>query len=115
MNNIRAIEFDLYGTLYDVHSVSHMGAHALGAADYAAKALRLARPEAGDAVDAELRWQVRRLSPMLRAALGSLPMIGSNRSGPLGPGLLASGDLGACIRRLQLVITGADGMGAEER
>ena len=92
-----------------------MGAHARGAAGYAAKALRLARPEAGDAVDAELGWQVRQLSPMLRAALESLPMNGSNGSGPLGPGLLASGELGAYIRRLQLVITAADGMGAEER
>jgi immunity protein 5 of polymorphic toxin system len=34
-------------------------------------------------------------------AAGQLPPVGENRSGPLGPGLLASGVLGDVIRELQ--------------
>ena len=80
--------------------VAHMGAHALGAAAYAAKAAGLAvgRP---DATDAEVAWQLAQLSPEVRAALRQLPPLGENSSGPLGPGLLASGVLGEVIRRIQ--------------
>jgi hypothetical protein len=38
----------------------------------------------------------------VRAALRTLPPVGENRSGPLGPGLLASGQLGEIICRLQV-------------
>jgi hypothetical protein len=41
------------------------------------------------------------MSAEVRAALQGLPRVGENPSGPLGPGLLASGDLGAIIRDLQ--------------
>jgi hypothetical protein len=41
------------------------------------------------------------MSAEVRAALRGLPRVGENPSGPLGPGLLASGDLGAIIRDLQ--------------
>jgi threonine aldolase len=83
-------------------AVAHMGAHALGAAAYAAKAAGLAAPEREDAAAAdEIRWQLRHATPAVRHALRKLPPLGEDRSGPLGPGLLASGQLGRSIRALQ--------------
>ena len=82
-------------------AVPHMGAHALGAAAYAAKAAGLAAPNRADAVSDEIRWQLGHVSPAARAALRLLPPVGENSSGPLGPGLLASGLLGTIIRDLQ--------------
>jgi len=82
-------------------AVCHMGAHALGAAAYAAHAAGLAHPERPDAVDDEIRWQLDHMSEEVRAALRALPPVGENSSGPLGPGLLASGQLGRIIRDLQ--------------
>jgi len=81
--------------------VAHMGAHALGAAAYAAKAAGLASPDPASATADELRWQLDRMSAPVRAALRQLPALGSDRSGPLGAGLLASGALGAAVRALQ--------------
>jgi hypothetical protein len=81
--------------------VAHMGAHALGAAAYAAKAAGLASPERPDAGDDEVRWQLDRLRPDVREALVKLPLLGTDSAGPLGPGLLASGVLGAHIREIQ--------------
>jgi hypothetical protein len=81
--------------------VCHMGAHALGAAAYAAKAAGLADPGRPEAVEDEVRWQLGHMSAKVRVALRSLPPVGENSSGPLGPGLLASGELGTIIRRLQ--------------
>src|SRR6185437_743239 len=72
-----------------------------GAAAYAARAAGLAAPDREDAVGAEVRWQLRHLSPAAREALRKLPDVGENASGPLGPGLLASGVLGSIIRDLQ--------------
>jgi hypothetical protein len=86
--------------------VAHMGAHALGAAAYAARAAGLASADDCEAVDAEIIWQLERMSPATRAALQKLPAVGENSSGPLGPGLLASGQLGTIIRRLQAGIAG---------
>lgn len=85
-------------------AVSHMGAHALGAAAYAAKAAGLAAPDRPQAIGDEIRWQLDRMSGSVRAALRTLPMIGENRSGPLGPGLLASGILGEIIREIQICL-----------
>lgn len=82
-------------------AVCHMGAHALGAAAYAARAAGLADPQRPEAVDEEIRWQVDQMSPQVRAALRTLPPVGEDRSGPLGPGLLSSGRLGKIIRDLQ--------------
>ena len=82
-------------------AVPHMGAHALGAAAYAAKAAGLAAPDQPEAVSQEIRWQVDRMSAAVRSALRQLPPVGENRSGPLGPGLLAAGLLGTVIRELQ--------------
>lgn len=81
--------------------VAHMGAHALGAAAYAAAAVGLARPDTPDAVDTEVRWQLDALTPETAAALRTLPLLGEDRAGPLGPGLLASGTRGEVIRRIQ--------------
>jgi hypothetical protein len=82
-------------------AVAHMGAHALGAAAYAAKAAGLAAPDQQVAVARELRWQLSHMSAPVRAALRLLPPLGEDSSGPLGPGLLASGLQGAIIRDLQ--------------
>ena len=89
-------------------SVPHMGAHALGAAAYAAKAAGLAAPERPEAVSEEIRWQIGRMSAAARAALRQLPPVGENASGPLGPGLLASGLLGRIIRDLQARLADPD-------
>jgi hypothetical protein len=82
-------------------AVCHMGAHALGAAAYAAQAAGLAAPQRPEAVERELRWQLDHMSAEVRAALRTLPPLGENSSGPLGPGLLASGQVGTIIRTLQ--------------
>jgi hypothetical protein len=86
-----------------------MGAHALGAAAYAAKAAGLATPDRPDAVGKEIRWQLGHLSAAARAALRQLPPVGENSSGPLGPGLLASGLLGTIIGDLQAGLADPDG------
>ncbi|MFP3466478.1 putative immunity protein [Leifsonia sp. SIMBA_070] len=81
--------------------VAHMGAHALGAAAYAAHAVALAHPEDPDAAEKEVAWQLERLSVPGRDALGRLPRLGEDSAGPLGAGLLASGELGRIIREIQ--------------
>jgi hypothetical protein len=78
-----------------------MGAHALSAAAYAARAAGLAASDTAQAVRDEVRWQLAHMPPEVRAALRTLPPVGENRSGPLGPGRLASGELGGIIRDLQ--------------
>lgn len=89
-------------------AVSHMGAHALGAAAYAAQAAGLAASTGAEAaIDAEIDWQLSGMSPEIRAALRLLPPAGADRAGPLGPGLLTSGDLGDIVRRLQRRIASA--------
>ena len=85
-------------------AVAHMGAHALGAAAYAAKAAGLAAPDSSAAVAEEISWQVSHMSPGVRGALQTLPRVGEDPSGPLGPGLLASGILGSVIQQIQAVI-----------
>lgn len=82
-------------------AVAHMGAHALGAAAYAVKAIALANPENPDAVDEEIGWQLSRLTEAQRSALGSLPELGEDTAGPLGQGLLTRGILGTVIREIQ--------------
>lgn len=89
-------------------SIPHMGAHALGAAAYAAKAAGLASPDGREAVSEEIRWQLGRSSAAARAALGQLPPVGENSAGPLGPGLLASGLLGTIIGDLQASLADPD-------
>lgn len=89
-------------------AVCHMGAHALGAAAYAVKASALAQPDRPEARDEEVSWQLAHMSQQVREALRSLPPVGANRSGPLGPGLLASGQVGAIIRELQCGLAATD-------
>lgn len=79
----------------------HMGAHALGAAAYAAMAAGLVSPDQAGAVSEEIRWQLDHMSAAARTALRLLPPVGENASGPLGAGLLASGLLGKIIDDLQ--------------
>jgi hypothetical protein len=89
-------------------AVCHMGAHSLGAAAYAAKAAGLADPDRPAAVEEEIRWQLEHMSAEVCAALRALPPVGENSSGPLGPGLLASGQIGTIIRDLQVGLTRND-------
>ena len=87
-------------------AVAHMGAHALGAAGYAAKASTLAAGCADDTVTrAEARRQVAEMSDDVARAVASLPLLGENRSGPLGPGRLALGHVGATIREIQRLLS----------
>lgn len=86
----------------------HMGAHALGAAAYAAKAAALAAPDRTDAATHEIRWQVDQMTPEVRAVLQMLPPVGENTSGPLGPGLLATGALGHIVGDLQTLLKLSD-------
>jgi hypothetical protein len=86
-------------------AIPHMGAHAFGAAAYAAKAAGLAAPDRPETVSEEIRWQLDHASAAAKAALRLLPPVGEDRSGPLGPGLLASGQLGTIIRDLQAALT----------
>ncbi|MDR1428263.1 MAG: hypothetical protein LBJ08_11005 [Bifidobacteriaceae bacterium] len=82
-------------------AVPHMGAHALGAAAYAAKAAGLAVPDQAGAADIEIRWQLDHMSAPVRAALRHLPPLGEDSGGPLGPGLLTAGVLAWAIRKIQ--------------
>ena len=88
-------------------SIPHMGAHALGAAAYAAKAAGLAAPDR-TAISEEIRWQLGHMYAAVGAALRKLPPVGENSSGPLGPGLLASGLLGAIVREIQASLADPD-------
>ncbi len=85
--------------------VAHMGAHALGAAAYAAKAVGLARPDEPGAVNDEVHWQLAHATAQVRCALAKLPALGADPSGPLGPGLLARGVLADVIRQLQTEVS----------
>ena len=79
-----------------------VGAHALGAAAYAAKARGLSAANEGDAIAVEIQWQLSIMSEPVRAALRQLPPVGEDSSGPLGAGgLLATGILGSAIRTIQ--------------
>jgi hypothetical protein len=84
-------------------AVAHMGAHALGAAGYAATASRLAAGGDGDAVArSEARRQVEAMTDAVAHALSLLPALGENRSGPLvPPGRLSAGHVGYAIRAIQ--------------
>jgi hypothetical protein len=79
--------------------VAHMGAHALGAAAYAIQAVSVSQPTS---VEAELDWQVQRMTAEVRDALRLLPPLGEDSAGPLAArGLLTRGVLGSAIRTLQ--------------
>ena len=87
--------------------VAHMGAHALGAAAYAAKAAGLAAPDQPEAIRDEISWQLERMTDPTRSALRRLPPVGEDSAGPLGSGLLASGILGSIIRQIQAALSGS--------
>lgn len=82
-------------------AIPHLGAHAIGAAAYAARAAGLAEPERVDAAGDETHWQLSIMPAEVRTALRLLPPAGTNSAGPLGPGLLTSGSLGAIVAELQ--------------
>lgn len=80
-------------------AVAHVGAHALGAAAYAVKAVSLAH--GADAARDEVAWQLAQLTADERAALRLLPLLGTDPNGPLGSGLLTQGILGETVRAIQ--------------
>jgi hypothetical protein len=83
-------------------AVAHMGAHALGAAGYAAKASALVAGSDGDVVTrSEAARQVAAMTEAVARAISSLPALGEHRSGPLGPGRLSRGQVGDAIRAMQ--------------
>lgn len=82
-------------------AVAHMGAHSLGAAGYAVNAVVLAHPGEPDKQDSESAWQLAHLTEEQRDMLRKLPQLGTDRSGPLGPGLLTQGVVGETIREIQ--------------
>lgn len=83
-------------------AVAHMGAHALGAAGYAAKASTLAADCGSDGVtQSEARRQIAAMSDAVATALALLPPLGENAAGPLGPGRLSGGHVGQTIRAIQ--------------
>ncbi len=82
-------------------AVAHMGAHALGASGYAVKAVRLANLDNPEIAKSEIRWQIDHMTDDVRTALKSLPIVGENSSGPLGHGLLSTGEMGAIVREIQ--------------
>ena len=83
-------------------SVAHMGAHALGAAGYAAKASTIAAGCVDNTVtDSEAQRQVAAMTLPVASALSALPVLGENRSGPLAPGRLSGGHVGETIRAIQ--------------
>ncbi|WP_179129709.1 putative immunity protein [Corynebacterium pacaense] len=82
-------------------AVAHMGAHALGAAAYAVKAVSLANAGRPEKVDEEIRWQIADLREGERVALRLLPPLGEDAAGPLAGGLLSRGVLGSTIIRIQ--------------
>lgn len=88
-------------------AVCHMGAHALGAAAYAVKAASLAAPHRPEVVEDEIRWHLTHMTAEVRTALRELPPVGENSSGPLGPGLLSSGQVGMIVRKLQGGLSGS--------
>lgn len=91
-------------------AVCHMGAHALGAAAYAVKAASLAGLDQHKAAEDELRSQIAHMAENVRVALRRLPQVGKDRSGPLGPGLLASGQMGMIIGQLQAAIAATESL-----
>jgi hypothetical protein len=82
-------------------AVCHMGAHALSAAACAVQAVGLANPDRPEVIKDEIRWQLDHMSAEVRAALQAIPPIDEISTGPLGPGLNTSGQLGDIIRSLQ--------------
>lgn len=91
-------------------AVCHMGAHALGAAAYAVKAVSLAGADGQQTAAEEIRWQLTNMPADVRHALGSLPPVGEDPSGPLGPGMFATGQLGLIIRKLQAGLAKPDAL-----
>ena len=76
-----------------------MGAHALGAAAYAARAAGLAEPGRPEAVKDEIRWQPSTCQLRFAPPCGTSQESVRTR-GPAWPGLLSSGQLGTIIRVL---------------
>jgi hypothetical protein len=88
-------------------AVAHIGAHALGAAGYAVQAAVLDAGGDHDAVlQAEVERHVEAMTEPVAGALRTLPALGQDRAGPLGPGRLQGGDVGAAIRAIQALLEG---------
>ena len=88
-------------------AIARARAYSRGELDTAGEIRRrfVAGPDHPEAVSEEIRWQLAHMSATARAAVQQLPPVGEDSSGPLGPGLLAIGDLGSIIRELQAGLT----------
>lgn len=90
--------------------VAHMGAHALGAAGYAGKALILAGHRCSAAgkeiqvVEVALGL-VELMSDPVAEDIAGLPMLGEDTRGPLAPGRLSGGHVGNVIRAIQALLS----------
>lgn len=78
----------------------------MGAAGYAGKATVLATQRAdglseADQITCIADLQVALMSEEACRAIAALPLLGENRGGPLAPGRLATGHIGATIRAVQ--------------
>ena len=85
------------------------------AAAHAARAAGLAALEQHVAVAHEVLRQLSHMSAPVKRALRLLPPLGEDSSGPLGPGLLASGLQGTIVRDLQAGLADAYPAPAEAR
>ncbi|MCB1247611.1 MAG: hypothetical protein KDB69_10120 [Acidimicrobiia bacterium] len=85
-------------------AVCHMGAHGIGAAAYAVRAVELSRADDPGAAESEIVWQVAQMPTEVRTVLNRLPAVGEDTSGPLGPGLLATGAIGSIVVRVQTAL-----------
>lgn len=83
-------------------AVAHMGAHAFGAAGFAAKASVLSAGSVDSTgSESEACRKVAAMALPVARALAALPGLGENRSGPLAPGRLSGGHVGETIRTIQ--------------
>lgn len=88
-------------------AIDQARAFATGALDVS-DAVRQRGGQAGaDAViRSEVRRQVAAMTAPVARALASLPALGANRSGPLGPGRLSGGHVGEAVRAIQAQLEG---------
>ena len=56
------------------------------------------------AAESEIVWQVAQMPTEVRTVLNRLPAVGEDTSGPLGPGLLATGAIGSIVVRVQTAL-----------
>ena len=79
-----------------------MGTYGLGVATYAVRAVRIANQNDPELAKNEMRWQIEHMSDEAREDMKTLPIVGENSSGPLGPEMLSRCEMGSIICKIQL-------------